>query len=278
MASSLMASCGAAVGAVAGAAAVVYVGCRLLGRLTKAPPEPKLFAAECELKYDSADRMPAILGLNVKTIGYLFGAVLLAHTLGFGAMYHFSGWARARWYLSAVLISLHQVEEYVLSSWALGDDYLFLNWIQRAGFYIPIRFSIFANQVLPWVVIGLSLVCYDVPKLQLATLYLHTWLMALQANNGAYHYGCWHQMMEFSPGQITGMYVYIPWFVYLSYVLVAEYGTPLWVPWAMWTAGGLVHFKMIAMGSIKSPNHWQWLVARAGGEIKNPIDLRELKS
>ena len=34
--------------------------------------------------------------------------------------YHLCGWFKARWYLSAVLISLHQFEEYVLSALVLG--------------------------------------------------------------------------------------------------------------------------------------------------------------
>ena len=44
--------------------------------------------------------------------------------------YHLCGWFKARWYhLSAVLISLHQFEEYVLSALVLArTNYLFLSW------------------------------------------------------------------------------------------------------------------------------------------------------
>ena len=59
------------------------------------------------------------------------------------------GWEKARWIIMGPIISSHQVEEYVLSAVVLGEDYLFLNWIYRAGWFVPIKDSIKANQVLP---------------------------------------------------------------------------------------------------------------------------------
>jgi hypothetical protein len=97
------------------------------------------------------------LCFDVKTIGYYYLFILLVWC----GVYYWARWVRkntdkdgddlAFWVLGGLLISLHQVEEYVFWGMVKGESYWFMNWLYRSGFYCSIKNSFKANQILPWV-------------------------------------------------------------------------------------------------------------------------------
>jgi hypothetical protein len=64
------------------------------------------------------------------------------------------------------------------------------------------------------------------------------------------------------------MFGYIPWFVYLSFVMVTDVNSPVWVPYLFWVLGSVVHFKTIALDLPLSPNHLQILIKKAASSCE----------
>ena len=163
-----------------------------------------------------------------------------------------------KWYLLLpfTCFSLHQCEEYVLSSLILGEKFHFREWAYRQGMIITPKVVLKMNFVIPWAFYSLQYLTRNKPKLSMP---LTLFLSSLLAANAAFHYGPNVITAEFSPGVITGLLLYNTLQFFFAKKCIDD--TLLSFPQVIGivTGGWLYHGYAVGGGGVKnqSPNHYQ---------------------
>jgi hypothetical protein len=159
------------------------------------------------------------------------------------------------------------MEEYVVSAWVLGDDFLFLNWFNRAGWTVSMRTAFVANQVASPVMMSINLaLCTSGGDAAKWAWFVNVFVMnsISMFANGAFHYGCQIAHQEFSPGVLSGVALYMPWAAYCNYIASAEFGHPPWLLYPLFLLCHVWHMRDFGTIFTRNPNLHACLVRKAG--------------
>ena len=114
--------------------------------------------------------------------------------------------------LPLLALSIHQVEEYVVSPFLFGDYYHFLNWAFRNGMDIsPIE--VMLKNLAPYLILLPALIITRMRSKNIFGI-LFLFNNALTMANASFHIGISTAQNLFSPGMVSSLFFYIPLFIY----------------------------------------------------------------
>ena len=138
-------------------------------------------------------------------------------------------------------LTLHQVEEYIISPALFGEAYHFLNWAYRSGLEIlPVEVVVIN---LGAITVAMILYLFKPSTKLFALIFLFVNSMSLA--NAALHLGVATLQTDFSPGMITSVLFFVPLFV-KSVLISSEKLVPINAIFALSICGFIVHFGLIA--------------------------------
>ena len=114
--------------------------------------------------------------------------------------------------LPLLALSIHQVEEYVLSPFLFGDYYHFLNWAFRNGMDIS-PMEVMLINLAPYLILLPALI---ITRAQSKNIFgiLFLFNNGLTMANASFHIGISTAQNLFSPGMVSSLFFYIPLFIY----------------------------------------------------------------
>ena len=147
-------------------------------------------------------------------------------------------------YLMAALpffvITFHQVDEYILSPFFMGDQYHFLNWAYRSGVDIS-PFSVVIVNITGYLT-ALLLFFFKPATKAFALVYLFVAGMLLA--NGMFHLGGATIQSDYSPGMVTALFLFLPLYI-KSILLAVERMVSFKLIFVLSLYGSIAHFVMI---------------------------------
>jgi len=147
-------------------------------------------------------------------------------------------------YLIAALpffvITFHQVDEYMLSPFFMGDQYHFLNWAYRSGVDIS-PFSVVIINITGYLITLLPFFFKPSTK-AFALVYLFG--AGILLANGMFHLGGATIQSDYSPGMVTALFLFLPLYI-KSILLAVERMVSFRLIFALSLYGSIAHFVMI---------------------------------
>ena len=114
--------------------------------------------------------------------------------------------------LPVLALSIHQVEEYVVSPFLFGDYYHFLNWAFRNGMDIS-PMEVMLINLAPYLILLPALIITRMRSKNIFGI-LFLFNNALTMANASFHIGISTAQNLFSPGMVSSLFFYIPLFIY----------------------------------------------------------------
>ena len=138
------------------------------------------------------------------------------------------------------VITFHQVDEYLLSPFFMGEKYHFLNWAYRSGVDISPFSVVIVN--LGGYLIALLPFFFKPSTKAFAIVYLFG--AGILLGNGMFHLGGATIQSDYSPGMLTALFLFLP--LYIKSILIAhEVGIPFRLIFALSLYGSIAHFVII---------------------------------
>ena len=142
--------------------------------------------------------------------------------------------------LPLVFLACHQVEEYLIAPFILGNEYHFLNWAFRSGLDIS---PVAVVSVNLFGYFGATILYLFRPSTQLFSL-VFLFINAMTLANGMFHIGVATMQSDYSPGMISALFMFLP--LYIKSVLsAAELGGSLKQIFGLSLYGFIAHFILI---------------------------------
>lgn len=138
------------------------------------------------------------------------------------------------------VLTFHQVDEYILSPFFMGDQYHFLNWAYRSGVDISPFSVVIIN--LTGYLIALAPLFFKPPTKAFALVYLFG--AGILLANGMFHLGGATIQSDYSPGMITALFLFLPLYI-KSILLAVERMVSFKLIFALSLYGSVAHFVMI---------------------------------
>ena len=139
-------------------------------------------------------------------------------------------------------LSLHQVDEYLLSPLLLGDDYHFLNWAYRFGVDITPDAVVVVNL---FGYLGALLVFFFKPITKLFAL-IFLFVNSVTLANACFHVGIATAQSDYSPGMISALFLFLPLYI-KSITLASERMCSMRQMFGISLYGFIAHYILIWM-------------------------------
>ena len=111
--------------------------------------------------------------------------------------------------LTLVALTSHQIEEYLVAPLLLGEEYHFLNWAFRAGVDIA-PLEVATVNLLGY---AGALVLYAMSPGSRAFAFFFLFINGMTLANGMFHVGVATAQTDYSPGMITGLFMFLPLYI-----------------------------------------------------------------
>ena len=142
--------------------------------------------------------------------------------------------------LPIFILTLHQVDEYLISPYLFGEEYHFLNWAYRLGVDITPLAVVTINLVGYLIVLLPFLFRQSTKSFSLMYLFVSGSLLA----NSMFHLGGSTIQSDYSPGMASALFLFLPFYI-KSVLLAAERNITFKLIFALSLYGFIGHFVMI---------------------------------
>ena len=159
-----------------------------------------------------------------------------------------------------------QLDQWLLPHLLWGDDWVYLNYLYRAGWIFEVRPSLLYAAV--WPVLMFAPYLYA-PSNDYCWL-LIVFYMNDRAASGAWQFGCTLSQEMYCPGAVTGMVISIPVAIFANYHAWLDLEVHFALLYVIWCTNCAFVAGQVDLWYKASPNHFRNLRARCGGTTKNP--------
>ena len=156
------------------------------------------------------------LGVHAKSIGFIFLAgFLLAGSTGMWAVW--TGQESEGFALLLLCAGFaHNVEEWLVTRLLWGDEWVYTNWLYRAGWTFSVKSTLIKHLLCPLLLFTPFILNVHDERLWLLIVFY----MNDQAATGAWQFGLGIAQDGAAPGMISGVLLTFPAAIFASYVRV----------------------------------------------------------